>query len=336
MSTGALVEVRNVEMAFKVGRHKGKPARLQVLRDLSLDVARGETLGLVGESGSGKSTAARVVVGLHEPTAGTVKLFGRLITGPERKLNLAAVRSRTQFVFQDPQAALDPRMRVGDSVAEPIDVAGAHTRRDRNARVQELLAMVGLPRDAADRFPHEFSGGQRQRIVIARALALEPAFIVCDEPVSALDVSMQAQVVNLLMDLQARFGIGYLFIAHDLGVVRAIADRVAVIYSGAIVEVARKDALYSEPAHPYTRALLDAVPRPDPARARTKPIAGEVPSLFAPPPGCRFHARCPHVMPRCQVEEPVLREVAPARLAACHLYDTTQTPRAAISRGLKV
>jgi oligopeptide/dipeptide ABC transporter ATP-binding protein len=312
MSTGALVEVRNVEMAFKVGRHKGKSARLQVLRDLSLDVARGETLGLVGESGSGKSTAARVVVGLHEPTAGTVKLFGRLITGPERKLNLAAVRSRTQFVFQDPQAALDPRMRVGDSVAEPIDVAGAHTRRDRNARVQELLAMV------------------------ARALALEPAFIVCDEPVSALDVSMQAQVVNLLMDLQARFGIGYLFIAHDLAVVRAIADRVAVIYSGAIVEVARKDALYSEPAHPYTRALLDAVPRPDPARARTKPIAGEVPSLFAPPPGCRFHARCPHVMPRCQVEEPVLREVAPARLAACHLYDTTQTPHAAISRGLKV
>jgi oligopeptide/dipeptide ABC transporter ATP-binding protein len=336
MSAATLVEVRNVEMAFNVGRHKGKPARLQVLRDLSLDVATGETLGLVGESGSGKSTAARVVVGLHEPTAGTVKLFGRLITGPERSVNLAAVRSRTQLVFQDPQAALNPRMRVGDSVAEPIDVAGAHTRRDRNAMVQELLAMVGLPRDAADRFPHEFSGGQRQRLVIARALALEPAFIVCDEPVSALDVSMQAQVVNLLMDLQARFGIGYLFIAHDLAVVRAIAHRVAVIYSGAIVEVARKDALYSEPAHPYTRALLDAVPRPDPARARTKPIAGEVPSLFAPPPGCRFHARCPHVMPRCRTEEPALREVAPGRLAACHLYETTQTPHAEMLRGLQV
>jgi oligopeptide/dipeptide ABC transporter ATP-binding protein len=335
MSTAALVEVRNVEMAFNVGRHKGKPTRLQVLRDLSLDVAPGETLGLVGESGSGKSTAARVVVGLHEPTAGTVKLFGRLITGPVRSVNLAAVRSRAQFVFQDPQASLNPRMRVGDSVAEPIDVAGAHTRRDRNTRVQELLAMVGLPRDAADRFPHEFSGGQRQRIVIARALALEPAFIVCDEPVSALDVSMQAQVVNLLMDLQARFGIGYLFIAHDLAVVRAIAHRVMVIYSGAIVEVARKDALYSEPAHPYTRALLDAVPRPDPARARTKPIAGEVPSLFAPPPGCRFHARCPHVMPRCRAEEPVLREVAPGRLAACHLYETTQAP-AAMLRGSKI
>jgi oligopeptide/dipeptide ABC transporter ATP-binding protein len=323
MSAAALVEVRNVDMAFDVGRHKGKPARLQVLRDLSLDIAPSETLGLVGESGSGKSTAARVVVGLHEPTAGTVKLFGRLITGPERNLNLATVRSRTQFVFQDPQAALNPRMRVGDSVAEPIDVAGSHTRRDRNARVQELLAMVGLPRDAADRFPHEFSGGQRQRIVIARALALEPAFIVCDEPVSALDVSMQAQVVNLLMDLQAKFGIGYLFIAHDLAVVRAIDHRVAVIYSGAIVEAAGKDALYAEPAHPYTKALLDAVPRPDPTRVRTKPIAGEVPSLFAPPSGCRFHTRCPHVMPRCRTEEPALRALGPSRLVACHLYETT-------------
>jgi oligopeptide/dipeptide ABC transporter ATP-binding protein len=323
MPAEALVGLRKVDMTFDVGRHNGKPARLQVLRDLSLDVAPAETLGLVGESGSGKSTAARVAVGLHEPTAGTVKLFGRLITGPERKVNLAEVRSRTQFVFQDPQAALNPRMRIGDSVAEPIDVAGSFTRRDRNARVQELLAMVGLPRDAADRFPHEFSGGQRQRIVIARALALEPAFIVCDEPVSALDVSMQAQVVNLLMDLQAKFGIGYLFIAHDLAVVRAIAHRVAVIYSGAIVEAAGKDALYAEPAHPYTKALLDAVPRPDPTRVRTKPIAGEVPSLFAPPSGCRFHTRCPHVMPRCRTEEPALRALGPSRLVACHLYETT-------------
>ena len=296
--------------------------RLKVLRDVSFAVGGAETLGLVGESGSGKSTAGRVLIGLHEPTAGTVKLFGRLITGPERKLNLAAVRSRTQFVFQDPQAALNPRMRVGDSIAEPIDVAGAHTRRKRAERIRELLAMVGLPRDSAERFPHEFSGGQRQRIVIARALALEPKFVVCDEPVSALDVSMQAQVVNLLMDLQARFGIGYLFIAHDLAVVRAIADRVAVIYSGAIVEVARKDALYAEPQHPYTKALLDSVPRPDPARVRTPPIGGEVPSLLSPPPGCRFHTRCPHVMPRCRTEEPALREASPGRLTACHLYET--------------
>ena len=322
MADEPLVEARNVEMAFDLESRRGKPMRLRVLRDVSFDVGRGETLGLVGESGSGKSTAGRVVVGVHEPTGGTVKLFGLPITGPKREANLATVRARTQFVFQDPQAALNPRMRIGDSIAEPIDASGAHTRRDRNDRVRELLAMVGLPRDAADRFPHEFSGGQRQRIVIARALALEPGFIVCDEPVSALDVSMQAQVVNLLMDLQSRFGIGYLFIAHDLAVVRAIAHRVAVIYAGAIVEIAGRDALYAEPQHPYTRALLDAVPRPDPARARPKPIGGEVPSLLSPPPGCRFHTRCPHVMPRCQTEEPALNETAPGRLTACHLYQS--------------
>ena len=324
MTSETLVEARNVEMTFALQRrHGGKPTHLRVLRDVSLDVERGETLGLVGESGSGKSTAGRVLVGLHAPTAGSVKLFGRSITGPERAANLALVRRRTQFVFQDPQAALNPRMRAGDSIAEPIDVAGAHTRRDRNDRVRELLGMVGLPRDAADRFPHEFSGGQRQRIVIARALALEPGFIVCDEPVSALDVSMQAQVVNLLMDLQARFGIGYLFIAHDLAVVRAIALRVAVIYAGVIVEIAQKQALYSDPQHPYTRALLDAVPRADPLRARKAPIGGEVPSLLSPPPGCRFHTRCPHVMAQCRSEEPVLRPTAPGRLTACHLYPTT-------------
>ena len=320
MAKETLVGARNVEMAFELRSRRGTSTRLRVLRDVSLDVEHGETLGLVGESGSGKSTVGRVLVGLHKPTGGTVKLFGKLITGSERATNLAAVRTRTQFVFQDPQAALNPRLRVGDSIAEPIDVVGAHTKRDRNERVRELLAMVGLPRDAAERYPHEFSGGQRQRIVIARALALEPSFIVCDEPVSALDVSMQAQVVNLLMDLQARFGIGYLFIAHDLAVVRAIAHRVAVIYAGAIVEVASKAELYAEPQHPYTRALLDAVPRPDPARVRKPPIGGEVPSLIDPPPGCRFHTRCPHVMPRCRAEEPVLRETAPGRLTACHLY----------------
>jgi oligopeptide/dipeptide ABC transporter ATP-binding protein len=213
-------------------------------------------------------------------------------------------------------------MRAGDSIAEPIDVAGAHTRRDRNDRVKELLCLVGLPHDAADRFPHEFSGGQRQRIVIARALALEPLFIVCDEPVSALDVSMQAQVVNLLMDLQDRFGIGYLFIGHDLAVVRAVSHRVAVIYAGAIVELAEKNALFASPQHPYTQALLDAVPRPDPSRVRNRAIVGEVPSLVSPPPGCRFHARCRHAMPKCSVDEPALREISPGRLTACHLYGT--------------
>jgi oligopeptide/dipeptide ABC transporter ATP-binding protein len=320
MAEEPLVEVDHVDMSFELNRAAGKRVRLKVLRDISFDVSAGETLGLVGESGSGKSTIGRVLVGLYEPSAGAVKLFGRSITGPGRRANLALVRSRTQFVFQDPHAALNPRMRVGDSIAEPIDVAGSHTRRDRANRVRDLLAMVGLPRDSADRYPHEFSGGQRQRIVIARALALEPRFIVCDEPVSALDVSMQAQVVNLLMDLQSRFGISYLFIAHDLAVVRAISHRVAVIYAGSLVEVAPKNELYVEPRHPYTRALLDAAPRPDPTRVRAPPIGGEVPSLLSPPPGCRFHTRCPHVMPRCRSEEPALRETSPGRLTACHLY----------------
>jgi len=316
----ALVEARDLEMAFQVGAAHGRKTTMKVLRKLSFEVGRGETLGLVGESGSGKSTAGRVLVGLLEPTGGEVRLFGRAITGPERKANLAAVRSKIQFVFQDPHAALDPRMRVGDSIAEPIDVAGGYSRRDRAGRVRELLEMVGLPVDAGERFPHEFSGGQRQRVVIARSLALEPQFLVCDEPVSALDVSMQAQIVNLLMDLQAEFGIGYLFIAHDLAVVRAVAHRVAVIYAGSIVEIAPRDALYEQPRHPYTQALLDAVPRPDPSRKRGRAIAGEVPSLLDPPPGCRFHTRCPSVMPRCRSEEPELRETAPGHLTACHLY----------------
>jgi oligopeptide/dipeptide ABC transporter ATP-binding protein len=306
-------------MAFEIRAH-GRRSTMRVLREISFEIGRGETLGLVGESGSGKSTAGRVLVGSLEPTGGSVWLFGRAITGPERKANLAAVRSLIQFVFQDPHAALDPRMRAGNSIAEPIDIAGGYSRRDRAGRVRELLEMVGLPRDAAERFPHEFSGGQRQRVVIARSLALEPQFLVCDEPVSALDVSMQAQIVNLLMDLQARFGIGYLFIAHDLAVVRAVAHRVAVIYAGSIVEIAARDALYQRPEHPYTQALLDAVPRPDPSRKRGRAIAGEAPSLLDPPPGCRFHARCPYAMPRCHAEEPALRETAPGRLTACHLY----------------
>jgi len=327
MSAEPLVEARHVDMEFDLARQAGKRARLKVLRDISFEVNGGETLGLVGESGSGKSTAGRVLIGLHEPTRGDVRLFGKNITGPERRINLAAVRSRTQFVFQDPHAALNPRMRVGDCISEPTDVAGAHPRRDRADRVKELLAMVGLPRDSGDRYPHEFSGGQRQRVVIARALALEPQFVVCDEPVSALDVSMQAQVVNLLMDLQARFGVSYLFIAHDLAVVRAIAHRVAVIYAGAIVEIASKAELYAEPRHPYTRALLDAAPRPDPGRLRKPAIKGEVPSLLSPPPGCRFHTRCPHVMPRCREEEPVLIETSPRSLTACHLYEEGRRPR---------
>lgn len=321
-STAPIVAMRDVDMAFKAGRVDGRPVVQKVLHGVSLDIGGGETLGLVGESGSGKSTAGRIVVGLHEPTAGSVSLFGQPITGPGRRANLARVRSRLQFVFQDPHAALNPRMRVGSSIAEPIEIAGKRTRRDREDRAKQLLEMVGLPRDSNDRFPHEFSGGQRQRIVIARALALEPGFIVCDEPVSALDVSMQAQIINLLMDLQARFGLSYLFIAHDLAVVRAISHRVAVLYAGSIVEVAPKAVLYSQPHHPYTRALLEAVPRPDPWRKRPAVITGEVPSLLAPPPGCRFHTRCPHVMPRCRVDVPRLQPTGQGRLTACHLHDS--------------
>jgi oligopeptide/dipeptide ABC transporter ATP-binding protein len=321
MSAEPIVAMRDVDMAFKARGADGRPVMQQVLHAVSLEIGPGETLGLVGESGSGKSTAGRIVVGLYEPTAGSVSLFGQTITGAERRANLPRVRSRLQFVFQDPHAALNPRMRVGSSIAEPMEIAGGHSRRDRDDRVRALLEMVGLPRDSADRFPHEFSGGQRQRIVIARALALEPGFIVCDEPVSALDVSMQAQVINLLMELQAKLGLSYLFIAHDLAVVRAIAHRVAVLYAGAIVEVAPKAVLYSQPQHPYTRALLDAVPRPDPWRQRPPVIGGEVPSLLAPPPGCRFHTRCPHVMPRCRVDIPKLQPTGDGRLTACHLQD---------------
>uniref|UniRef100_UPI003872F51D ABC transporter ATP-binding protein n=1 Tax=Acidisoma cellulosilyticum TaxID=2802395 RepID=UPI003872F51D len=325
MTSETSVEVRDLTMSFGSGGAGRRPTMVQVLHDLTFDIGSAETLGLVGESGSGKSTVGRILVGLLKPTGGSVRLFGRSVTGADRAANFAAVRSRVQFVFQDPHAALNPRIRVGHSIAEPIDIAGKHSRRDRDDRVRQLLELVGLPRDSADRFPHEFSGGQRQRIVIARALSLSPDFVVCDEPVSALDVSMQAQIVNLLMDLQDRFGLSYLFIAHDMTVVRAIARRVAVMYAGSIVEIARNADLYADPLHPYTRALLDAMPRPDPTRIRPRTIPGEVPSLLAPPSGCRFHTRCPHVMPRCRDESPRLLEIAPGRQVACHLFTAAET-----------
>jgi oligopeptide/dipeptide ABC transporter ATP-binding protein len=230
------------------------------------------------------------------------------------------VRSRLQFVFQDPFASLNPRMRIGNAIAEPLDIAGSHSRRDRKERVAELLELVGLPQNSVERYPHEFSGGQRQRIVIARALALNPDFVVCDEPVSALDVSMQAQIVNLLLDLQDRLGLSYLFIAHDLAVVRAVSTRVAVMYAGAIVETAPKAQIYSDPQHPYSRALLDAVPRADPDFVRHPVVAGEVPSLLDPPQGCRFHPRCAFAMDRCRVEVPVLKASGTDRQVACHLF----------------
>jgi oligopeptide/dipeptide ABC transporter ATP-binding protein len=295
-----IVELAEVSKTFALGRGSRRPQLLHAVSDVSFSIAAEETLGLVGESGSGKSTIGRMLVGVYPATSGRISLFGRDITGSGGKANLAAVRRRLQFVFQDPHAALNPRMQVGDAIAEPLDIAG-------------------LPRSSAERYPHEFSGGQRQRIVIARALALKPDFIVCDEAVSALDVSMQAQVVNLLMDLQREFGLSYLFIAHDLAVVRSVSTRVAVMYAGSIVEIAPRKALYENPLHPYTRALLDAVPRVKGAAKPRQMLQGEPPSLIDPPAGCRFASRCPLAEPRCRIDTPKFRPVGGDHRVACHL-----------------
>ena len=314
-----IVSVRDLSKHFILKGGWGQPARtLRAVEGVSFDIARGETLGLVGESGSGKSTTGRMLVGLLPATRGSVKLFGHEIAEKGHG-GIEPVRRRVQFVFQDPQGSLDPRMRVEAAIAEPIDVAGTHSRSERADRVRELIGLVGLPRDCGERFPHEFSGGQRQRIGIARALALNPDFIVCDEPVSALDVSMQAQVVNLLLDLQERLGLGYLFIAHDLAVVRNVSNRIAVMYAGSLVEIAPRKQLYATPRHPYTQALLASVARPQPHRVRSRSVAGEMPSLLNPPSGCPFHTRCPHVMGVCRVDKPLLRPLADGHLAACHL-----------------
>ena len=287
-----------------------KPRVLRAVEDVSFDVAPGEALALVGESGSGKSTLGNVVAGLRAPTSGAVRFDGR---APD-----AASRRAVQVVFQDPYGALDPRMPVSEVIAEPLRIQRIGTPADRRARAAELVEQVGLPRDALNRYPHEFSGGQRQRIAIARALAPGPRLIVADEPLSALDVSIQSQVLNLLRDLQAEHGLAYLFISHDLAVVHHLADRVAVLYLGRLVEVAARDALFARPAHPYTQALLDAVPRIGRRRGRGGAIRGEMPSPLAPPPGCVFHPRCPKAEVVCRTDPPALRDTAPNQAAACH------------------
>ena len=285
---------------------------------VSFKVFRGETLALVGESGCGKSTTARLALRLIDPTAGTVWFEGTDITDLQRA-PLRALRRRMQIVFQDPYASLNPRMTVGAILEEPLVVHGIGNAAARQARVAELLGLVGLAPYHAARYPHEFSGGQRQRVGIARALAVEPALVVLDEPVSALDVSIQAQVVNLLGDLQARLGLAYLFIAHDLAVVKHVADRVAVMYLGRIVETGPKDEVFGNPRHPYTRLLLSAIPRPDPHRRLARQAAqGDLPSPANIPAGCRFHTRCPYVIPVCRTEDPALLPVDPAHLSACH------------------
>jgi oligopeptide transport system ATP-binding protein len=318
-----LLEVRDLVKHFPVSAGLRRPTlSVKAVDGVSFTLHRGETLGLVGESGCGKTTTGRCVLLLERPTSGQVVFEGtELTTLPEEKLR--GMRRRMQVIFQDPYSSLNPRMTVGQILAEPLKVHALVTeKKARAARVSELLGQVGLLPQHARRYPHQLSGGQRQRVGIARALAMEPALIVCDEPVSALDVSIQAQIVNLLEDLQKRLGLTYLFIAHDLSVVRHISDRVVVMYLGKIAEVADRRALYEEPLHPYTRALLSAVPIPDPKleahRERTV-LRGEVPSALTPPSGCVFHPRCPIAVARCSAEIPALREIRPGHWAACHL-----------------
>jgi peptide/nickel transport system ATP-binding protein/oligopeptide transport system ATP-binding protein len=319
-----LLEVTNLKKHFPI--HKGVFSRVSgqvyAVDGVSFEIGRGETLGLVGESGCGKSTVGRTLLKLLEPTDGTIRVGGEDIThlGAEAML---PYRRRMQMIYQDPYASLNPRMSAGEIVGEPLIIHDVGTPQERREKVAALFERVGLRPEAMLNYPHEFSGGQRQRIGIARALALSPDLIVGDEPVSALDVSIQAQIINLLMDLQDEFKLSYLFVAHDLAVVEHISHRVAVMYLGRIVEMTDKQSLFEMPLHPYTEALLSAVPIPKAsARRRNRVILkGDVPSPINPPSGCHFHARCPYAMPRCRVDVPVLREVKPGHWASCHLHD---------------
>ena len=325
-TTGPLLRVEDLKVHFPVMKGvvvQKQVATVKAVDGVSFTLERGETLGLVGESGCGKSTTGLAILRMLKPTAGRIVFEGEDIAGHD-KGRMRRVRRRLQMVYQDPYGSLDPRMTVGDIVGEPLVVHGvAGDKAAYRARIAELIRLVGLLPDMAERYPHEFSGGQRQRIGIARALALNPSLIICDEPVSALDVSIQAQVVNLFMELQERLGLTYLFIAHDLSVVRHISNRIAVMYLGRIVEIATRDQLYKEPLHPYTQALMAAVPIPDPVLEATRPqqiITGEVPSALRPPPGCRFHPRCPHAMDTCKTQDPPLRDLGGGRAVACHLH----------------
>jgi len=318
MTNQPLVEIKDLKKYFPVP-HK------QVVRavdGVSFTIKRGETLGLVGESGCGKTTVGRCILRLIEPTSGEIRFDGRDLLELGRG-EIRALRRRMQIIFQDPYSSLNPRMKVGAIIAEPLEIHHVGDRRERKERVAELLRVVGLDPDYANRYPHQFSGGQRQRIGIARALALNPDFIVADEPVSALDVSVQAQVVNLMQDLQERFGLTYLFISHGLAVVKHISTRVGVMYLGKLVELAPAQEIYTNPLHPYTQALLQAIPIPDPDAKRKAPqrLGGDVPNPIAPPDGCRFHTRCSHAIERCGSEEPELVEVSPGHFVACFLHE---------------
>jgi oligopeptide transport system ATP-binding protein len=314
---GARKELVRVRGLFKHFPVAGSDDVVRAVDGVTFEIFRGETLGLVGESGCGKSTVGRCLLRLIEPTRGHVEFEGRDVLAT-RGGELRRLRREMQIIFQDPYASLNPRMKVRDIISEPLVIHGIGDKRERRERVAELLRRVGLDPDYMNRYPHEFSGGQRQRIGIARALALNPKLIVADEPVSALDVSVQAQVVNLLEDLQQEFSLTYLFISHGLAVVEHISDRVAVMYLGRIVEVATAEELYANPLHPYTRALLSAIPVPDPTRKRERIVLkGDVPTPINPPSGCRFHTRCPEAIPECSRIDPDLREVAPGHTVAC-------------------
>ena len=328
-----LVSVEHLKVYFPIrsgivlDRHVGD---IKAVDDVSFDVYRGETLGLVGESGCGKSTVGRAILRLYDPTEGRIVFDGQDIT-ELKESQMRPLRRRMQMIFQDPFASLNPRHSVGRIIGDPLRAHGLAKRGDLGKRVRELLQVVGLPPDAGSRFPHEFSGGQRQRIGLARSLALNPDFIVADEPVSALDVSIQAQIINLLERLQGEFDLTYLFIAHDLAVVRHISDRIAVMYLGSIVEISPAEELYENPLHPYTIALLSAVPIPDPeveAERETILLAGDLPSPANPPHACRFHTRCPYIQPtRCTTEVPALRKLSDGHVVACHWAEEIKAGR---------
>ena len=317
---GPLLEIENLTKHF---HSKGGAGSVQAVNGVSLRLERGETLGIVGESGCGKSTLARLILRLIDPTAGAVRFAGQdLLALPHA--DLRGRRRDMQLIFQDPYSSLDPRLTVGAIVGEPLAIHGIGSRKERRGRVAELLATVGLDADAMTRYPHEFSGGQRQRIGIARAIALEPKLIIADEPVSALDVSIQSQILELLLDLKTRLALSYIFISHDLAVVEYVSDRVAVMYLGRIVETTDTESLYRRPAHPYTEALISAVPQPDPERDRSRIVlTGDIPNPESPPSGCPFHPRCPKVLDACPHELPALKDIgdeAHPHLVACHLH----------------
>lgn len=321
-----LLEVKNLKKYFEINKgflFNATKDYVQAVDDVSFQIKKGETFGLVGESGCGKSTTGRTLIRLYEPTGGEI-IFDGVEIGKLSENELKPYRKKIQMIFQDPYASLNSRMTVGDIIGEPLDIHNIGDSKDRQERIFDLLKRVGLSKDHASRYPHEFSGGQRQRIGIARALAVDPDFIICDEPISALDVSIQAQVVNMLEDLQNEFGLTYLFIAHDLSMVKHISDRIGVMYLGKLVEVADAKLLYDGPEHPYTQALLSAIPIPDPDVTKNSQriiLEGDVPSPINPPSGCRFRTRCQYAMDRCAIEEPLLRDIGEGHRVACHLMD---------------